>query len=213
MPLPPLEPPAPYEERYEAHSSCPQQMSKCIIRPLFPQLISRSADISWDLPSPWAVEADMTMCPGSLSLIIRKAFPAALAAFLISINSSFSSPHSVTGNSSSNPHAQTGTVFSWISHLIGKKGVWRHDWGHDPGSPGWDKITTKAPIGDGGRWQGRRDWWVLQCWLWRWRKGPWARTEGASKCWQRDRIFQKKQSTGTLPVACETHPALLTPRM
>ena len=40
-------------------SCIPQLTSKYILRLLFPQLISRSAGVSWDLPSPRAIKADM----------------------------------------------------------------------------------------------------------------------------------------------------------
>ena len=41
----------------------PQPTSKGIIRLLFAQPVSRSAGVSWDLSSPWAIKIDMTVCP------------------------------------------------------------------------------------------------------------------------------------------------------
>lgn len=84
-------PSCPNWKRYVAPSSpgpyrgliCPQPTTKCIKRPLFPQPTRRSAGASYDLPSPWAVETDRTMCSGSL--------PTVPAASPISINPSFSS--------------------------------------------------------------------------------------------------------------------------
>ena len=74
-----------------------EQVSRCIARPLLSLGYKNIHDNTTRVGSPW----------------LSGSHPAVLAESLISINSSFSSPHYVSGNSSSDPHAWTKIRYYW----------------------------------------------------------------------------------------------------